>query len=198
MALKRTIHGEKLQERTPFSGVHAKKRFKVRDVFCPRCRAKPHRKCHWKGEEFQGDYCVWTRKVWGRTREQAEREARRRNRTGGHNHEERRVRAEQLTDLARQGRTTTCATALPLSVVGGDRAALGADEAASRERKTAPLYRLAVKDAVEERRLVQRFDHLPLFQAAASDDAGRQSPRPDDDLEATVGSPGTARGQTSQ
>src|SRR5690348_14174880 len=102
MALKKTFHGEKLQHRVTFSGLHAKTRFKVREVFCPRCGAKPQRKCRWRREDLVGEYCIWTRKWWGRTPDEADREARRRNRAGGGDHHARGERAQQLTALAQQ------------------------------------------------------------------------------------------------
>jgi hypothetical protein len=178
MALKKTLHGEKLQQRVTFSGVHAKTRFKVREVFCPRCCAKPQRKCQWKREDLVGEYCIWTRKWWGRTPEEADREARRRNRTGGGDHQARGERAQQLTALAQQGRPTRAARELTLPL--GEE--LGPSTAAadtSRESKNTPLYRLAVKNGPDSRHALERFDHLPLFatRALPNDDGGPDDTR---------------------
>ena len=134
MALKKTIHGEKLEERRPYAGVHAKRCFRTREVFCPRCGAKPHRKCEWSRAELQGEYCIWTRRWWGRTASEAEREARRRTRKG-YDHGERRARATDLTALAQV-----------------------------RRGPARPLFRVAVAEAPDKRRTITTFDRLPLFE----------------------------------
>lgn len=158
MVLRKTVHGERLEERVPYAGVRLKKAFATRDAYCPRCGASPHRKCRWTTQELQGEYCVWTRRWWGLTPKEAEREAKRRRA----DHPERRERAGYLTALAERATAATAA-----------RDATGTASSRPGRSRLPPLLLLAARSAPTPRRRLERFDHLPLFQrstSAAEDD----------------------------
>ena len=173
MALKKTVHGEKLEERVRFSGVKTKSSFRVREVYCPRCGAKPHRKCHWRANELQGDFCVWTVRWWGRMPAEAAREAKLRGRRG-YDHDERRGRAEALSGLAQRGRARVGAPAALPSLDLPASTALPP----GRDRRKDPLFQLAVRDPVEKRRVLEHFDRLPLFEGAPDEDGAESIDAP--------------------